>query len=73
MILVEGYKHDDIPKIVVNSDGIRELSPRRPGVIAVISIWVIVALAARKAVQGEPDLKAEGEAQASPNETVAKS
>ena len=32
-----------------------------------------VALAARKAVQGEPDLKAEGEAQASPNETVAKS
>ena len=37
VILVEGYKHDDIPKIVVNSDGIRELSPRRPGVIAVIS------------------------------------
>jgi peroxiredoxin len=25
VILVEGYKHDDIPKIVVNSDGIREL------------------------------------------------
>ena len=43
------------------------------GVIAVVGIWIVVALAARKAVQGEPDLKAEGEAQASPNETVAKS
>ena len=37
VILVEGYKHDDIPKIVVHSDGIRELSPRGPGVLAVIS------------------------------------
>jgi len=37
VILVEGYKHDDIPKIVVHRDGIRELSPRGPGVLAVIS------------------------------------
>jgi uncharacterized membrane protein YdjX (TVP38/TMEM64 family) len=29
------------------------------GVIAVVSIWIVVALAARKAVQGEPDLKPE--------------
>ncbi len=42
------------------------------GVIAVVSIWIVVALAARKAVQGEPDLKPETAVQPAPNETVAK-
>ena len=43
------------------------------GVIAVVSIWIVVALAARKAVQGEPDLKPEAAPQPAANETVAKS
>ncbi|MDP3495677.1 MAG: VTT domain-containing protein [Hyphomonadaceae bacterium] len=43
------------------------------GVIAVVSIWIVVALAARRAVQGEPDLKPEGAPEPAPNETVAKS
>ncbi|MEQ1609271.1 MAG: VTT domain-containing protein [Hyphomonadaceae bacterium] len=38
------------------------------GVVAVASIWILVALAARKAVRGEPDLQAE-DAAARPNET----
>lgn len=38
------------------------------GVIAIVSIWIVVALAARKAVQGEPDLQAEPSA-AKTNET----
>ena len=43
------------------------------GVIAVVSIWIVVALAARRAVQGEPDLKPENTPEPAPNETVAKS
>jgi len=38
------------------------------GVVAVASIWIFVALAARKAVRGEPDLQAE-DAAARPSET----
>ena len=43
------------------------------GVVAVVSIWIVVALAARRAVQGEPDLKPSEDAAPAPNETVAKS
>ncbi|MCA9716147.1 MAG: molybdopterin-guanine dinucleotide biosynthesis protein B [Myxococcales bacterium] len=37
LILVEGYKREDVPKIVVNRRGVKQLSTRARDVIAVIS------------------------------------
>ncbi len=37
LILVEGYKHDDVPKVVVQRQGIRSLPASGPSVVAVLT------------------------------------